>query len=109
MKTGNSTEKAQLKRMRLKDKGGKDVKLEVNKIYKIKCTDRNYCAGQTAPYPFWDEQYVPVKVVSESNDFYTVRTLSHTKPISAWGEANPYTVSIDKHDLRKRIFIVKEE
>ena len=99
-------EKAQLKRMQLKDKGGKDMKLEVNKIYKIKCTERNYCAGQTAPYPLWDGQYVPIKVVSESNDFYTVRTLPH---MGAWGEANPYTVSIDKHDLRKRIFIVKEE
>ena len=85
------------------------MKMQVGKKYRIKCEERTYCAGQTAPYPFWDEQYVPVEVISESNDFYTVRTLPHTKPIGAWGEAKPYTVSLDKHDLRARRFIVKED
>lgn len=81
------------------------MRLQVGKKYKIRCTVKGYCTGQTAPYPYWDEQYVPVKVIGENRTFYTVRTLPHTKPYGAWGEAKPYTVSIDKLDLDTNVMI----
>lgn len=82
--------------------------MKVGQKVRITCRGRGYCAGQTSPYPFWDEQFVPVEVIAENKNFYTVRTLPHTKPTGAWGPALPYTVSIDKQDVENKTMIVKE-
>ncbi len=82
------------------------MKLLVGSDVRIRCSQSSLTAGNTAPYPFWYEQFVPIEVMAEYDTFYVVKVLPHTKPGFSFGQAWPYTVTIDKFDLDTNVMIV---
>ena len=82
--------------------------LKVGQKVRVLCKSNGLCVCQTAPYPFWNEQWVPVEIIGKNKNFYTARTLPHIKPVDAWGPAKSYVVSIDKFDIEQGLMVVKE-
>lgn len=61
--------------------------------------------GHTDEYP-WNGIAVPVKVTEEYPNFYVGTVLPH-HALGGFGVSTPYTVTLDKHDLKTGILIIE--
>lgn len=85
--------------------------MKVGNDYKVKIALKKdgLCQGNTAPYPEWYQCWIPVTCVWESPFFYVVSVREHQNPAAIFKcPWVPYTVTIDKFDIGKNIF-VKED
>lgn len=73
----------------------KNSQMEGKKFYAI-CNTRELSTNNTAPYPGWYQNRIPVLITGEYDNFFSVDVLSHRNPDSIFGNSKPYSVTIDK-------------
>lgn len=73
-------------------------------------SERGLSSGNTAPYPMWYGEAIPVKVIAEYPNFYVVEVQEHTNSHTIFpnNPFTPYKVTIDKFDLERNVFQWKE-
>lgn len=75
----------------------------------ILMAEKGLSAGNTAPYPEWKGMRVPVFVKDEYPNFYVCEVLPHRNTnVASFGDSRPYTVTIDKHDVKSGLFKFEE-
>lgn len=88
--------------------GTKKNSLSIGKVYNVTCI-----GPLNAAYPW--EGAAPVRVDEEYDNFYKCTVLPHqnvqTTPrgiVKKQAMSRPYSITLDKHDLRTALFCVKE-
>lgn len=78
--------------------------LNLGQKYLVKLTtEREYSSGNTAPYPGWYGNYIPVIITGEYPRFYICDVLPHLN-IQSYGSSSLYPITIDKWDIEQGIF-----
>lgn len=90
--------------------------MRLQKQYRVGCVytarlnaERSYSTGNTAPYPAWYHQDIPVKIVEEHPNFYVVEVQDHLNSACIFPTVKfqPYRVTIDKWMLKTGEFELK--
>lgn len=68
----------------------------------IKAKHKN---GHTDAYP-WNGISVPILITEEHPNFYVGTVLPHHAP-GGFGISQPYTITLDKHDIKTGVIIIE--
>lgn len=95
------------KKVRENQKSKGDNDMEMNDRLTGETVKVKHTKGDTDAYP-WSGIAVPILITKEYPKFFIGTVLPHYAP-SGFGISKPYTVTLDKHDIKTGVIIIEIE